>query len=188
MNWLAATLRTHPEVALFLTLALGHLLGRVRVSRLQLNPIIGVLVAGLLIGQIGIEVPAALSWSFFMLFVFAIGYEIGPQFFDGLRQNGARQVAVAVVFALASLATGLALARVFELGTGSAAGVVAGGLTQSAALGTASDAIGRLPLASDARAALSKDVTIAFAVTYLAGLFATIWSLAWLAPRLMRAD
>jgi putative transport protein len=188
MSWTAETLRAHPEVALFATLALGHTLARVRIGPLKLNSIIGVLVVGLLIGQIGIAVPGSLQWAFFSLFVFAIGYEIGPQFFRGLRAGGARQVLLSLIFCGLSLASALLLARLFRFGIGTAAGAYSGGLTQSAAIGTATDAIGRLPLDAALKRQLSADVTISYAVTYVAGLVASIWSLTWLAPRLLRVD
>jgi putative transport protein len=188
VSWIADTLRAHPEVALFATLALGHALGRVRLGPLRLNAIIGVLVVGLLIGQLGVVVPDAVKWAFFALFMFAIGYEIGPQFFRGLRAGIASQIVLTLFFCALSLATALALARLFHFGVGTAAGAYSGGLTQSAAIGTATDAIGRLPLDIEVRRELANDVTIAYAVTYIAGLVASIWSVAWLGPRLMRVD
>ncbi len=75
-----------------------------------------------------------------------------------------------------------------HFGVGTAAGAYSGGLTQSAAIGTAMDAIGRLPLDAEVRQELANDVTVAYAVTYIAGLVASIWSVAWLGPRLMRVD
>jgi putative transport protein len=188
MTWIAATLRAHPEVALFATLALGYALGRVRVGRAQLNPVIGVLIVGLLIGQLGIVVPDALKWAFFALFMFAIGYEIGPQFFRGLRAGVASQVVLTLFFCAVSLASALALASLLHFGIGTAAGAYSGGLTQSAAIGTSVDAIGRLPLDAAQRQQLATDVTIGYAVAYIAGLVASVWSVAWLAPRLLRID
>jgi putative transport protein len=188
MSWISATLRAHPEVALFATLALGHALARIKVGPLRLNPVMGVLVVGIVIGQLGISVPGTLQWVFFALFVFAIGYEIGPQFFRGLRAGGARQVLLTAIFCVLSLATALLLARLFRFGLGTAAGAYSGGLTQSAAIGTATDAIARLPLDEALKTQLAKDVTIGYAVTYLAGLVASIWSVAWLAPRVLRVD
>ena len=188
MAWIAATLRAHPEIALFATLALGHALGRARLGPLRLNPTIGVLIVGLAIGQIGVAVPDALKWAFFSLFMFAIGYEIGPQFFRGLRAGVGRQVVLTLFFCGVSLLAALVLARAFRFGIGTAAGAYSGGLTQSAAIGTSVDAISRLPLDAAARQQLATDVTVGYAVTYIAGLLASIWSVAWLAPRLLRID
>lgn len=188
MAWIAAALKGHPEIAVFSTLALGYALGAVRIGRVQLNSIIGVLIVGLLIGQIGVAVPDALKWAFFALFMFAIGYEIGPQFFRGLRAGVATQLVLTLFFCGLSLAAALAAAAVFKLDLGTAAGAYSGGLTQSAAIGTSIDAIGRLPIDAELKRRLAADVTVGYAVTYIAGLVASVWSVAWLAPRLLRVD
>ena len=46
MAWLGETLRSHPELALYLAIALGHLIARLRIGPLRLNVIIGVLLLG----------------------------------------------------------------------------------------------------------------------------------------------
>src|SRR5262245_40355991 len=97
MGWIAESLRAHPELALFLTLAAGNLLGRVRVAGLQLGGVIGVLIAGVIVGQLGIDVSEDLKSAFFLLFLFAIGYKTGPEFFRGLRSSGLPQALLAVV-------------------------------------------------------------------------------------------
>jgi putative transport protein len=188
MHWLAETLRAHPEIAIFATLAIGYGLARLRLGSLQLNPVIGVLVAGIVVGQLDVAVPATIQWTFFVLFLFAIGYSTGPQFFRGLRVSGLPQAGLAVFLCLVGLATTLLLARLFGFGPGTAAGLLAGGLNASAAIGTAGDAIGRLPGDAAVRQRLATDVTVAFAVSYLAGLLATVWTLSSLGPRLMRVD
>lgn len=186
MHWLAETLRAHPEVALFATLALGQAIGRLHVGPVRFNAVIGVLVAGLLIGQVGIVVPPAIQTAFFALFLFAVGYATGPQFFGSLRSNGLGQAGLATLFAVTGLATALGVARAFGLDAGTAGGLLAGSLNSSAAVGTASDAIGALPEAERAR--LAGGVTVAFAVTYLVGMFTSMGVLSWLGPRLMRVD
>jgi putative transport protein len=188
VHWLVETLRAHSEIALFLTLALGYGIGRLRLGPLQLNPVLGVLLAGVLVGQLDIAIPAAIQWTFFVLFLFAIGYSTGPQFFRGLRASGLPQAGLALFLCVVGLATTLGLARIFGFGSGSAAGLLAGGLNASAAIGTAGDAIARLPGDAALRERLATDVTIAFAVSYLAGLLSTVWTLASLGPRLMRVD
>ena len=91
MDWVIHALRTHPELALFLTLALGYALGGLRVGGIQLGSVIGVLLAGVAIGQIGISLPDELQSTFFLLFLLSIGYKTGPQFFRGLRGSGLSQ-------------------------------------------------------------------------------------------------
>jgi putative transport protein len=84
IEWIGASLRDHPELALFLALATGYLLGRVRIGSFKLGPVVGCLLAGITVGQIGIVVPGVLGRTFFLLFLFSIGYKTGPQFFRGL--------------------------------------------------------------------------------------------------------
>jgi putative transport protein len=146
MYWIAQSLRAHPELALFLALGLGHAIGRLRVGALRLNAVIGVLLAGVAVGQIGIEAPPALQWSFFVLFLFSVGYKSGPQFFQGLGRGALPQAGLAVLFCATGLATTYALARLLGFTAGGAAGLIAGGLNASAAIGTAGDAIAKLPV------------------------------------------
>jgi putative transport protein len=188
MGSIVETLRAHPEIVLFVTLAIGYGVGRLRLGPLQLNPVIGVLLAGIVVGQLDVAIPAVLQWAFFVLFLFAIGYSTGPQFFRGLRASGLPQAGLAAFLCVAGLATTLLLARIFDFGAGTAAGLLAGGLNASAAIGTAGDAIARLPLDAALRERLETDTTIAFAVTYVVGLFSTVWTLAWLGPRLLGVD
>jgi uncharacterized transporter YbjL len=177
MSWIAESLRAHMELALFLALGLGHAVGRLRLGPLKLNPVIGVLLAGVAVGQVGIEVPPALQWSFFVLFLFSVGYKTGPQFFRGLGRGALPQAGLAFLFCATALATGYALSRLFGFTAGGAAGLVAGGLNASAAIGTAGDAIAKLPVSAAVKHELAENSAVAFAVTYLAGMLASIATL-----------
>jgi putative transport protein len=188
VSWLAESLRAHPELALFLTLALGHALGRARVGTFKLNAVIGVLLAGVAIGQIGIDVPPALQWAFFVLFLFSIGYKTGPQFFRGLGRDSLPQVGLAVLLCVTGLATTYVVSRVFGFDGGAAAGLLAGALNASAAIGTANDAVAKLAIDDTARQALGTHLTVAFAVTYLVGLLTAIATLSQIGPWLMGVD
>ena len=188
MTWLIETLRAHPEIALFLTLALGYALTKLRVGPIQLNAVVAVLIAGVAIGQLQIDVPASLQWVFFVLFLFSIGYQTGPQFFRGLGRSALPQVGLALLLCGMVLASAYALAMFFGFDAGAGAGLLAGGLNASAAIGTAGDAIARLPVDPVARQALSTSLTVAFAVTYLVGLLTEIFTLTIVGPWLMRSD
>jgi putative transport protein len=98
-----ASLRQNPELAVFLTLALGFLLGRMRFGTFKLGNVVGTLVAGVLIGQLAIEVHPLVKIGFFDLFLFATGYKVGPQFFRGLKRNAVPQVSLTVVLCMTSL-------------------------------------------------------------------------------------
>src|SRR5246500_3229520 len=98
-----ASLRQNPELAIFLTLALGFLFGRVRVGRFKLGNVVGTLLAGVLIGQLAIEVHPLVKVVFFDLFLFATGYKVGPQFFRGLKKNAVPQLSLTLVLCVTSL-------------------------------------------------------------------------------------
>ena len=96
IDWFVSILREYPPVALFLTIGLGFLLGRIRFGSFQLGSVTSVLLVGVLVGQLVIPVSGPLKMFFFMLFLFSIGYKVGPDFFKSLRGSGARQALFAV--------------------------------------------------------------------------------------------
>jgi putative transport protein len=188
MNWLVETLRAHPAIALFLTLGLGYALTRVRIGPVRLNAVVAVLIAGVAVGQLQIEVPASLQWVFFVLFLYSVGYQTGPQFFRGLGRSALPQVGLAILLCGTVLASALALSTAFGFDAGAGAGLVAGGLNASAAIGTADQAIAGLSADAATKAALATSLAVAFAVTYLVGLLTEIFTLTIVGPWLMRAD
>src|ERR1700752_923732 len=133
---LGASLRDHPELALFLALATGYLLGRVRIGSFKLGPVVGCLLAGVAVGQFRIAVPSILGSTFFLLFLFSIGYKTGPQFFRGFGRAALPQVALTLLFDVAGLLTVYAVATLLGFDAGTATGLLAGGLHSSEALGT----------------------------------------------------
>ena len=141
-----ASLRQNPELAVFLTLALGFLLGRVRVGAFKLGNVVGTLLAGVLIGQLAIQVHPLVKIVFFDLSLFATGYKVGPQFFRGLKKNAMPQVALTVVLCVTSLVVTVVAAKVLGYDCGTAAGLMAGAFTESTIIGTAGDTIARLNL------------------------------------------
>lgn len=169
IGWFVAVLHERPEVAFFLTITIGYAFGRLRVGGFTVGAVPGVLLAGVLVGQLGITLPSALKQVFFLLFLFSIGYRTGPQFFRGLKKDGLAQAALAAVFALTGLAVAYGLARWLGYEAGTSAGLIAGALTESATIGTAGDAINQLAIAKDAQLRLANQVPVSFAVTYLVG-------------------
>ncbi len=188
IDWLVNLLRSHPEVAFFVTITLGYAVGRLRIGSFTLGAVTGVLLAGVLVGQLGIALPGAVKQVFFLLFLFSIGYRTGPQFFRGLKSDGLPQAALAVVFAAVGLAVTYALARLLGYDAGTAAGLLAGSLTELATIGTASDAISRLAVDHDTQVRLANHIPVAFAVTYLVGVIGAAWFLAQVGPRLLGVD
>lgn len=187
-DWLIEALRTHGELALFLSLGIGYALGKLRLGSFKVGPVLGCLVAGVLVGQLDVPVSRDLKYAFFLLFLFAIGYKTGPQFFSGLKSSGLPQTGLTVFLCVTGLGTAWLVATLFGFDIGTAAGLLAGGLTESATVGTAGDAIARLALDPAVRQQLVANVAVAFAVTYLVGLITAVWVLSVLGPKLMRVD
>ena len=188
LEWVANALRHHPELALFLALALGYAMGKIKIGGFQIGSVIGVLIAGVVIGQLGIKVGNELKYAFFLLFLFAIGYKTGPQFFRGLRASGLPQAGLTVLTCGVGLATAYLISKAFGFDPGTAGGLIAGALTESATVGTAGDAIAKLAVEATEKEYLTTKVTVAFAVTYFIGLLTIVWLLSWLGPRLLRVD
>ena len=181
-------LRHHPEVTFFLVLGVGYLLGKVKLGGFTLGAVTGTLLAGVLIGQLQVQVSGEVKQCFFLLFLFSIGFRTGPQFFRGLKSDGLQQAALSAIVATTGLVAAYVVSRLFGYDAGTAAGVIAGALTESATIGTASDAIGRLGLSPADASALVNHIPVAFAVTYLIGVIGAAWFLAQIGPRIMGVD
>jgi putative transport protein len=188
MTWLGDALRENPALALFLVLAVGYALGQVSLGTFQPGPVLGSLIAGLVIGQLGIQVPGGLKDVFFLLFVFAIGLRTGAEFFRGLRSSALPQLAVIATLIITAVALTWGIARIWHLDAGTAAGLLSGALTNSTSLGTATDATASLALDAAARDRLAHNAATTYALTYLVGLVAVVGFLSYVAPRLMRVN
>ncbi|HEY6929211.1 MAG TPA: aspartate-alanine antiporter [Thermoanaerobaculia bacterium] len=188
LAYIAEAFRHNPELAIFATLALGFVLGRVRLGSFHLGNVVGTLLAGVLIGQLDIRVDPVVKIVFFDLFLFATGYKVGPQFIRGLGKNALPQVALTAVLCLTSLATTFAAAKIFRYDCGTAAGLMAGAFTESTVIGTAGDTIQRLDLPEAEKNRLLNNIPVAYAVSYLVGTGFVVWFLSSLAPRLLRVD
>ena len=137
-------LRPHPELAVFLTLGVGSLVGKLSVGGVKRGAVAGVSLTGVAVGRIGVHVSDDLKQVMCLLFLFSIGYKVGPPFFRGFKSDGAQQMPVAVVFCVACLQAGWSSAKTFGHDLGTAAGLLAGALTESATIGVATDAMGKL--------------------------------------------
>src|SRR5271166_5586885 len=188
MTVIAELLQGHPEIALFAALSLGFFLGKRKVGSFSLGTSAGVLLAGVLIGQLRIPIPALIKTVSFALFIFVVGYRVGPQFFRGLRGEGLRLAALALILAVTGLLTAYATAVLLRYDKGTAAGLLAGSLTQSAILGSAGDAIARLDRDPEAKRLLTDNVSVAYAVSYLFGTAGVAWFLSRIGPRLLGVD
>jgi len=185
MEWLHALLKRTPEIALFFSLAVGYYIGKLKLGKFQLGGVAGSLLVAVVVSQLGVSVDDGLKSVLFALFIYAVGFESGPQFFRSLGRRSLKEIVLAAFMALTGLATVVVMARVCGLDKGLAAGVAAGGLTQSAIIGTAGDAIAKLGLAADETARLQANVAIGYAVTYVFGSFGAIIVCVNILPRFM---
>src|SRR6476661_7277038 len=185
MDYVVRALQQNPELAIFLALAIGFLIGRVKFGSFSLGIVVGTLLAGVLIGQLDIKVPAIVKTVFFDLFLFTTGYKVGPQFFRGLRRDALSQVTLTVVLCVTCLFTAFAFAKLLGYDVGTAAGLLAGAFSESTVIGTAGEAIQRLAIPDAEKAALINNIPVAYAVTYLIGTASLVWYLPTIGPKLM---
>ncbi|MFI5868467.1 aspartate-alanine antiporter [Streptomyces sp. NPDC051546] len=180
----------HPELLVFLTVALGFLVGKIRWKAIALGSVTGCLVAGLALGsQLHVDVNGTVKSLFFAMFLFALGYRVGPQFFRGLKKDGLPQVLNALVVCVTGLLVCWGFATILGYGPGLTAGLLGGALTQSAVIGVAGDAISSLPgLGHAAAGHESNMVAVAYAVTYPLGTILAAVLLANVLPRIYKKD
>jgi aspartate-alanine antiporter len=188
MDWIREQLSHSPEIMLFLSLALGFWIGQFHFGKFQLGGVAGSLLVAVVLSLVGVEVDNGVKSILFALFIYAVGFESGPQFFKSLGPQSLREIFMAVFMAAVGLATVVVMAKLFSLDKGMAAGLAAGGMTQSAIIGTAGDAIARLGLAADEVTRLQNNVAIGYAVTYVFGSLGAIIICVNVLPRFMGKD
>jgi len=177
-----------PLFILFITISLGYFIGKFRFKTFVLGGIAGSLIMGVLIGQFGIKMPSGIGTIFFALFIYAVGYQGGPQFFRSLNRETGVQLISATITCILGLLCVLIAAWAYHLDRGTAAGLAAGGLTQSAIIGTASDAIAKLGLSAQATQVMQANIAVGYAVCYIFGSFGPIIILATIIPAIMKWD
>ena len=180
--------RQYPEIAIFLSLGLGYYFGKFTFKGIGLGSVTATLLAGVIIGQIGITINQPLKAFAFLMFLFAVGYGVGPQFVRGVAKDGLPQAIFAVVQCLFCLIVPVAIAKMAGYDLGYAAGLYSGSQTISAAMGLSTDAINRLGLPADQAKALLDTMPIAYAVTYMFGTVGSAIVIALVCPALLRID
>ena len=174
-----------PEIAIFLSLAIGFWIGKFKFGSFQLGGVAGSLLVAVVVSQFGVTVSDTVKNILFALFIFAVGYDSGPQFFRSLGKQTLREIALAVIVALSGLATVVVMAKMFGLDKGLAAGIAAGGLTQSAIMGVAGDALGKMGLDAETVKTLVGNIGVGYAVTYVFGSFGAIIVCVNILPKFM---
>lgn len=188
IDWLFATLKQYPEIAIFAALALGYYFGKFTFKGIGLGAVTATLLAGVLIGQLGITISAPLKATVFLMFLFAVGYAVGPQFVRGVAKDGLPQAIFAAIQCAFCLLVPYGIVKMVGYDNGYAAGLYSGSQTISAAMGLSTDAINRLGLDPVNAKAMLDSMPIAYAVTYMFGTVGSALVIALLGPWLLRID
>ncbi|MGG6429687.1 aspartate-alanine antiporter [Acetobacter ghanensis] len=188
VHWIAETLRASPDLAIFLTLAIGFWVGSLKFGSFSLGAVTGTLLAGVVVGQLDIIISPQVKSVFFIMFLFAVGFGVGPQFVRGIANDGLPQAIFAVIISSLCLLCVYVAAIVSGYGPGMAEGLLAGSQTISASIGLATDAINRSGLTDGQIQSELNAIPVAYAVTYLFGTVGTGWILAFLGPKLLRIN
>jgi aspartate-alanine antiporter len=185
MDVLHDLFKAAPEVAVFLSIAIGYLIGKIKIGFFQLGSVAGTLLAAVVVGQVHVSVSPQVKSVCFALFIFSVGFKSGPQFVASLNRSSARHILLAVVVCVTGLLATVLAARLFGLDIGTASGLLAGSCTESAMIGTAGEAIGRLGLPEAEQATLQNNIAVGYAMTYLFGTLSVILFIRAAAPRLL---
>ena len=188
LDWFAQTLRSYPEIALFLSLGIGYYVGKFTFRGIGLGAVTATLLAAVVIGQLGITISPNVKSTFFLIFLFAVGYGVGPQFVRGVAKDGLPQAVFSVVQCVLCLAIPVVVAKAAGYDLGYAAGLYAGSQTISASMGLATDAINRMGLAAEQVKGLLDGIPVAYAVSYIFGTVGSAIVIALIGPALLRIN
>ena len=180
-------LKSQPEIALFVSLALGYLIGSIRFGPISLGGVCGTLIVALVLGQTGARIAPDLKNIAFALFIFALGFTGGPQFFANVGR-GWRYGILSVIEIVSVMTLVMIAVVVMKLDAGTAAGLLAGAATESAVIGTASEAITKLGLGDAQVRALQAHIVTAYSVSYLFGLITIVLFTSQVAPLILRVN
>src|ERR1700760_2124350 len=116
LTWLEQFLVRYPELALFLVISVGYWIGSFKFGAFSLGPVTGSLFAGLAVGDFAHVPVSGMTKSFlFLLFLFGVGYSVGPQFAQAMKRDGLKPMLLAVVVGCTGLATAIAVSKVLQL-------------------------------------------------------------------------
>jgi putative transport protein len=189
MEWLARLLTKYPEMGIYLAVGLGYLVGRLKFRGVGLGVVTGSLLGGILIGNFFLVPVSDQAKSIvFLLFLFGIGYSVGPSFFQNLKGQGWRWAVLGVFVPVIGLLTAYTVSHFLRLDPGYSAGLLSGALTESPAIGTASEAIRSLSLPDEQKQLWIGHIAVADAICYIFGTMGVIWCCSSLGPKLLRFD
>lgn len=187
INDIVAVCRNNPEIVVFMALAIGYFIGKIKIFGFNLGSTAGVLLSALALGQMNIPISSLLKTVAFALFIFTIGYKVGPQFFNALKKDGLKYLWLSLFVGFVALFLAIFLGKMFHFDKGTTAGLLGGALTQSAVIGTAEGAIRHLSVAASVKTTLESNIAVAYAITYIFGT-AGLVVFYKLVPRIMKID
>src|SRR5215475_9954924 len=175
MEWLSRLFEKYPEMGVYLAVGIGYLIGRLKFRGVGLGAVTGSLLGGIFLGNF-FHVPVAdqAKAMLFLLFLFGIGYSVGPSFFRNLKGDGWRWALLGVLVPVVGLLTGYAVALLLKLDPGYAAGLLSGSLTESPIIGTASEAIRALSASDEQKTQWIGHIAVADAICYIFGTLGVI--------------
>lgn len=185
MDWILQTFRANPAIPIFLTIGLGFWLGQLKFKGFSLGVVTAVLLVGVAVGQMNIPIGAPIKSVFFLLFLFAIGYSVGPQFFRSLRGSGIKQVLFSAVICVLCLLCTWGACKIMGYNVGESIGIFAGAQTISAVIGVGIDSINTLSAPQAQKTEWANIIPVAYAVTYVYGTIGSAWVLGNLGPKLL---
>ncbi len=189
MEWLAKLFAKYPEMGVYLAVGLGYIIGRLKFRGFGLGAVTGSLLGGIFLGNFfPMSVSDQAKSIVFLLFLFGIGYSVGPSFLQNLKGDGWRWALLGVFVPVIGLATAYGVAHFLKLDPGYSAGLLSGSLTESPAIGTASEAIRALAISDDQKQLWIGHVAVADAICYIFGTLGVIWCCSSLGPKLLRFD
>lgn len=164
---------------------MGFWLGGLKYKSLSLGPVTATLIVGVILGQLDIPVSETLKNVSFMLFLFAIGYSVGPQFFRSLRGEGLRQIGFALMEVTLCIVTVIVVCMIMGYDKGMAVGLFSGSQAFSAVIGVGSSTIKSLGLDPELQEQYLSIIPACYAVCYVFGTIGSAWIIANLGPVLL---
>ena len=188
LQMLHTLISARPELAIFGALIIGYAIGAVKLGAFQLGGVAGTLLAALAIGQVGVHIDPDLQRFMFTLFIYALGFSVAPQFFASVDKTTWTWGLLVLIEIVVILCVVFTAAWLLKLDLGTASGLLAGAATESAVVGTASDAIGKLGLSPAATQIFQANVATAYGLCYVFGLITIVLFTSQVAPWLLRID
>lgn len=189
MEWLGHLFEKYPEMAVYLAIGVGYIIGSLKFRGAGIGAVTGSLLGGILVGNFfHVPVSDTAKSILFLLFLFGIGYSVGPSFFRSIKGDGWRWAVLGIFVPLVGLMTAYVVARMLKLDLGFAGGLLSGSLTESPAIGTASEAIRGLAMPDAQKQQLISHIAVADAVCYIFGTAGLIWFCSSLGPKLLKVN